>query len=80
MKVFVGPTACVVGRRFSKTQCPIALALQARGFQNVSVDLDLIRFGNHAVPTPQLVQDTLMANDEGRELVPFSFELPWDEK
>lgn len=77
MKIFVGPTACAMGVRFSKSRCPIALALFARGFRDVSVDLDRIQWGRgKSIRTPDLAQAAIMQNDFGQEIQPFTFEIP----
>ena len=75
-KVWVASQHMQYGRRFSKTSCPVALSLEAKGFQNVSVDLDRITAVGLDVQTPASVCDAIMAIDEGRHQSPFGFELP----
>lgn len=76
-KIVVGPFHLGSGRRFSKTECPVALALrqQLGGRSDVSVDLDKISYGRLACPTPSHVQDAIMRIDSGMTCEPFAFSI-----
>lgn len=63
------------GLRFSKKLCPIALALVAHGFANVSVDLEHIRADGLDIKTPDAVQEAIMAFDMRQPVRPFVFEV-----
>jgi hypothetical protein len=75
-KISVGPYHFGAGRRFSKTECPIAFAIrQQLGSKSVSVDLDRIVVGRLQMRTPPHVADAVMAIDVCAPVEPFQFSL-----
>lgn len=67
------------GLRKDGQSCPIALALQRRGYTEIEVDADVISFADgyqhfYCEP-PASARTFICAFDNGAEVVPFTFDL-----
>lgn len=76
IKVYVGRQQIEEGIRRSRTLCPVAMAIDAKKLGPAIVGLDYIEAGGRRFVTPPQVADAIMAFDEGRAVLPFTFEWP----
>ncbi len=80
VKITVGVWDLGSGRRFSKTECPIAAAVRRTlRTTDVSVDLDTIRVGRRQMRTPPFLADIIMRIDTRMAVAPFQFGLMFGE-